>query len=623
MPGSQIDLEYLRPPGPFRKGERERYISSSISPERRILSWLNACDKEHGHHCKSTIGQQYMSNVPFWLIDVIAGCVTKACGQKYLALSYTWEISNTRGSRGMLRKENLELLQRPRAFEAEDGIPLAVRDAMKLTAKLGQKYLWVDRFCIVQDDDVTKDYQIRHMPLVYANAYLTIVAAAGDASSPLQGVPGLNARKRPRLQSHIDVLNESRWITRAWTLQELLFSRRAVFFVQDHMAWECHCDVWEEVKEPTPLGEIRSREECTNRFTGASTGLQQSPWPDMDEYSRIVEDYSGRSLTHEEDTFPAFLGVTNALSESFIGGFVYGMPDLFFDIALLWRPKERIERKVAPNQGTILPSWSWMGWCFGVAKVDLVLWRAASSYVQSSDRCKRGVKRHRSQSPFSTSVQPTIEWSLGLPGRQHGIKSDGLRYRNVQNDSNADIPIGWSKSSGRFVHKYDEHTLFNYPVPVQERESAYLTLACDYTSFAPLLHFKTMHGHFNIKFYCRKNPHKPRDNDIAIANILDNNGAWAGHFRSHDMKLGLDSENHDGHEKLEFIAISTGSERYGSHVFDMQYFVQHWDADKKVEFVNVLWIERIDGIAYRRGLGHVVKSAWERQATEMVDVVLG
>jgi hypothetical protein len=110
---------------------------------------------------------------------------------------------------------------------------------------------------------------------------------------------------------------------------------------------------------------------------------------------------------------------------------------------------------------------------------------------------------------------------------------------------------------------------------------------------------------------------------IAIANILTPSGSWAGHFRSHDLSLGVHSLNHDGKERLEFVAISEGEERIGSHVFDMEFMTDHMDDKGLVRFVNVLWIERREGVAYRRGLGHIVKSAWDESKKKEVDIVLG
>ena len=41
------------------------------------------------------------------------------------------------------------------------------------------------------------------------------------------------------------------------------------------------------------------------------------------------------------------------------------------------------------------------------------------------------------------------------------------------------------------------------------------------------------------------------------------------------------------------------------------------------KFYNVLFIEWKEGVAYRKGLGRVSKEAWERQATEWIDLTLG
>jgi hypothetical protein len=40
-------------------------------------------------------------------------------------------------------------------------------------------------------------------------------------------------------------------------------------------------------------------------------------------------------------------------------------------------------------------------------------------------------------------------------------------------------------------------------------------------------------------------------------------------------------------------------------------------------FFNVLWIEWVDGIAYRKAVGRVKKEAWEQQTRNTIHVVLG
>jgi hypothetical protein len=139
----------------------------------------------------------------------------------------------------------------------------------------------------------------------------------------------------------------------------------------------------------------------------------------------------------------------------------------------------------------------------------------------------------------------------------------------------------------------------------------------------PLLSFRTTSGFFEVEFHTtlahRERPNPP----LAVGTIWNKGNKWAGQFRAHDAWLGIQSSNYDGEERLEFIAISTATERRGSHVFDTDKFEEHMDADDMVDFVNVLWIERIGDIAYRRGVGQILLKVWETQAKDEVAILLG
>ncbi len=76
-----------------------------------------------------------------------------------------------------LTKSNLALL-----LETIDtaSLPATIRDAVEVCEKLGERYLWVDRFCIVQDDDDDKFRQIQAMSAIFSGTKLVIVAAAGS-----------------------------------------------------------------------------------------------------------------------------------------------------------------------------------------------------------------------------------------------------------------------------------------------------------------------------------------------------------------------------------------------------------------------------------------------------------
>lgn len=60
---------------------------------------------------------------------------------------------------------------------------------MIATKELGLRYLWVDRICIVQDDDGINLTQIYRMDTIFGSSDVTLVAQFGeDATSGLPGV---------------------------------------------------------------------------------------------------------------------------------------------------------------------------------------------------------------------------------------------------------------------------------------------------------------------------------------------------------------------------------------------------------------------------------------------------
>jgi hypothetical protein len=69
---------------------------------------------------------------------------------------------------------------------------------------------------------------------------------------------------------------------------------------------------------------------------------------------------------------------------------------------------------------------------------------------------------------------------------------------------------------------------------------------------------------------------------------------------------------------LELVALSRG---YTLHQVcrDLGECPKSFD---RYEYSNVLWIKRGNGVAYRQRLGLVLKSIWESQSLEIVEVVL-
>ncbi|KAG9253326.1 tol protein [Emericellopsis atlantica] len=600
------------------------------SPISRIRDWLDTCNREHDHHCSPPSSSKTDDEVdtfrPTWLIDSTDRCLVRSKpGDRYVALSYVWG-GGARTETGDIRlaKANIDVYE---DALPEADLPQTILDAMWTARKLGLRYLWVDQLCITQDDKDEMESHTQHMAYVFANAYLTLVAAHGDVHT---GLIPLNPRRQgPRglgsgTENHADLVRQSKWSTRGWTLEESYYSRRKVFFFEDAITWECHCELWQD----SPTAAVRGRRAaCAHPLSEAAFAWRHAPWPDLDEYARIAADYSARRVTRVDDTLKAFAGITHVLSRVFPGGFLYGMPLMFLDIALLWRPQASMRRR-AVIQPPFLPSWSWMGWWFDGVPVDLVLWRAAADYVV--DKTSDGSTSQRLQSPHAFKIKPTVTWALTDRTASAPVTNNGLHFRDLRSrrSSVSSYPPGWTRVGPHFQHDSDDLTLFRYPIPVEEPPEdgvAYPAPAGELAFPGPYLSFRTTSALFEVDYDATLSTREAAMNPpVAVGNLWSRTTQrWAGSFRAHDGWLGIQSSNYEGDEVLEFVAISTATERRGSHVFSAAQFAANKDADDFVDIVNVLWIERIGGVAYRRGLGHVLRKAWEGAEPEEVDVLLG
>lgn len=202
-----------------------------------IRGWIRTCQQNHKGVCSMSAGQNQSHVTPRLLIDLEQRCViADPDNVEYVALSYVWgRVPVT-----MATKSNIESLSTPGGLDQPSvEIPATIRDAMLLTSLLGWQYLWVDSFCIIQDDYDTKQPELMKMGEIYRNAALTIIAAEGDnANYGISGVPGGTRARSLDYQyvnflpdkpvwiypSNVDGYRGTMWDKRAWTFQEALFS---------------------------------------------------------------------------------------------------------------------------------------------------------------------------------------------------------------------------------------------------------------------------------------------------------------------------------------------------------------------------------------------------------------
>ena len=106
--------------------------------------------------------------------------------------------------------------------------------------------------------------------------------------------------------------------------------------------------------------------------------------------------------------------------------------------------------------------------------------------------------------------------------------------------------------------------------------------------------------------------------------LKDSSGSHVGELRLLESppsgKDTVDPECHHG-EAFELVEVSKGY-AYIDEMHDIPGMIAT-QYGEKYEFYDVMWIEREGEVAFRKGLGRVLKEHWEAQDRETIDLVLG
>lgn len=372
-------------------------LPKTISPRLRkpdhfdfsiARGWWNYCCANHSASC----GEAGLSSVDsLRVIDCQTRRIVDAPqGCRYVALSYVWGSSPSDDTPS--RKENAGKVLPP--------LPRTIEDSMYVTKSLSMRYLWVDRYCIDQEDQQDKHLQIQQMDVIYSGAQLTIIAAAGE--DPNHGLPGINGTSRIDQQSirigdflvvqtmpHANwSLRQSKWATRGWTYQEGILSNRRLIFTTEQVLYECkgmHCT--EALSLPLDTLHTKRRDRFKSQVPPGSFEAKlpgSSPW-DILQY---VSQYHQRHLSYSADALNAMRGIFRVFEKATLNVYnLSGVPILppfdgprgssrpepvdkspaqSFLMGLMWYNLEGGERR------SQFPSWSWVGWNGGTLQQTLL-----------------------------------------------------------------------------------------------------------------------------------------------------------------------------------------------------------------------------------------------------------
>jgi hypothetical protein len=478
-----------------------------------MKSWIDLCVEKHGPDCQNKHGRssefrKLVASTYFGVIDVVDMQlkplpIVNGRPERYVALSYVWGTQPPGQKPYTTTRANVMVhIQHGGLEKAWDKVPRTLQDTILLVSRLGERYVWIDSLCIVQDSNSSWELNAKSMHLVYGNAHFTICAADGDAETGLRAVdavlrtpePGRmrstgsrgvpmstpsstgSARSRQRASSpfpatgsgtngssaptkgpgmqsplhtaahemrqHLRaadeanqppltaeclpgirllvarpteaVIQDSPWNQRGWTFQERLLSRRCLIFAEGHVYFQCRSAVISQHIFTDGGG-----------ANGWSLDWTNSPLRTLGElrrrafwfYMKCIQLYTGRELSKPKDVLTAFQGAAWLLEDRMNAPLLYGLPSSHFDLALLWMPLQKLERRrrrlphhhrsygsaaTAPpptctqdDMGNCtcrleedgfgardFPSWSWCGWMGGKAAYPFAMVEGCLQNVQ-------------------------------------------------------------------------------------------------------------------------------------------------------------------------------------------------------------------------------------------------
>lgn len=384
MPEFRINRDMMRT---ARNFELTPGIDSSASGLAQALEhvdfhqvklWLQFCRENH-----PDCSLNFSSAVPgLKLIDCNSREVCLAApNQAYAALSYVWGPQSA--------KNNVNMPGDTACF------PQTIEDAILAAKEIGIPYLWVDRYCIDQEDPDECQMMIGNMDKIYSGAELTIIAGSG--ASPHYGLPGISKPQRPTWRRHlnpgildffecptIEVKPDEKaelWGSRGWTFQEMLLSRRRLIFLDTQVLLQCcnhiFCDVYSlgridkalghdaDASTPRSLNELSCPSDPLGLY--ANNLLPHITQRTSFDIYEIIYEYGHRQLSYHEDKLDAMEGTFGAFRDR-IQGFMnhfWGIPILdyqngkpidpmlSFFLGLQWYSFDPF-----PARGK-WPSWSW------------------------------------------------------------------------------------------------------------------------------------------------------------------------------------------------------------------------------------------------------------------------
>lgn len=623
-----------------RNADRGLFLGRSVGSVKvdasLIKKWVDLCETSHGKLCMSHSQNAPLTKSFFGVIDVEEMCLTSLPPKaRYVALSYTWGAPKENDPRTFVTNtSNIRDLLKPGGIRNVRGqIPRTIRDAIDLVGGLGERYLWVDALCIIQDSTRSWDLNAKVMDSVYGNAYLTICAADGDNShaglkrlhSPPQKSERQDTGRRHEqnivqynqefslmtTQPAENYISGSAWNKRGWTFQERLLSRRNLIFAANQVFFQCRCTA-------------RSVDIFTeHESVGWSLGFKDSPLLMLRQlstnpllvYKKSLELYMVRKLSKEKDILAAFTGLGNLVCDALGGNLVFGLPSSHFDWALLWESRDAAIERTGKDE-IQFPSWSWCGW------KDQIMEYKSEMLAGCEENLHDWLMNHTWITWYIRDGNGNLRLVWDGQEPQNLVKdspSAGYRRRPCSDDEAYDpygrsVPLELRKKrrckEGDFLSIIDE-----CPYDVNITTDSGIGDLNSTKKDMPYLQFFTWSAYFRVSEHY-STPENIWGASFRRYSIEDYKGDWCGTILLDRHQMEARVRNYL-FKPMEFIAISDAKSFSEREHKDWAYYIPAERQESSWDLYFVLLIETPpdQNISRRVGLGKVFKSAFNNTCT--------
>lgn len=284
------------------------------------ISWVQSriakCVKEHIECSNKTVAT--LPRRILWLNQANDGAIEVSLKETnfdqgiYACLSHRWGGSEFSGTTKNTYASMLKCIP-------WETIPRTFQEAIRFILSLGIRNIWIDCYCIIQDDSIDWQAEAANMSSIYESSYITLAATASsgnqtgcfwesnDSFERTFESNGYTFSVRKKMK-HWDTSWNSNaafpLLSRAWVFQERLLAPRLIHFSQNELVWEC--------------GELG---DCQCGGYNVSSNPKTLNWLSTTSWASAVELFTSLHLTIQQDRLPAFFGFASFFARS-VGAFV-------------------------------------------------------------------------------------------------------------------------------------------------------------------------------------------------------------------------------------------------------------------------------------------------------------